>query len=413
MKPAHAVFVSASLPPQWDSQTIRSLYLLSCSAEFPVRFTFVSPAAAVESDHPCAELVPAGTNVVVTDPAPFTKRVESIKRRLGRRAAWFYSNVYYRTAVPDALAGWDKMAEAKMVEVHESDPADVVLSASGSPTAHMAASSFARRYRLPWVADYGDPWSILDRKHRPFAALRSDVLESDTLANCSHVVFTTEATLDAYRLWLGDSLPPASVLPYGFRAVETSAIGHSCNGGRLTVGHIGVAFRGNRNLVPLITSLKSRDDQYRLEVVGNHSPIFETEAKGLTGAKFRDRVGYDEAAVAMAESDVLVVIGNKAPLQVPGKSYVCMGTQKVVLYIGQRDETSDPTYGVLGKLPGVIACRNEKDEIGSALDRIQKDWSQLREAAISRVELPEVQAVEAASLSRRYLSTVLEVVGQR
>ena len=413
MKPIHAVFVSASLPPQWDSQTIRSLYLLVCSAEFPVRFTFVSPEATGETDHPCSDLVPSGTNFAMTDPAPFTKRLESVKSLLGRRAAWIYSNVYYRTAVPDALAGWNRLAETKMEEVHKSDPADIVLSASGSPTAHMAASSFARRYRLPWVADYGDPWSILDRKHRPLAARRSDVLESDTLANCSHVVFTTDATLDAYRQWLGDSLPPASVVPYGFRAAETSAIGASRESGRLTVSHIGVAFRGNRNLIPLIASLKSRDGQFRLEVVGNHSPIFENEAKGLTGARFRDRVGYGEAASAMAGSDVLVVVGNRAPLQVPGKTYVSIGTQKVVLYIGQREKETDPTFGVLGQLSGVVTCRNTIDEIGAALDRIVRGWSELRNAAISRAELPEVQAVEATALSRRYLSTVMEVVGQR
>lgn len=408
-----ALFISASLPPQWDSQTIRSLYLLSAADEFPIQFTFVSPAADVDQAHPCRELVPSGTASLTTAPIPMGGKVKAVERLFGKRAAWLYSNIYYRVAFPDSGRGWEALAYEAARDEIDSHGADVILSASGSVTAHLAAARLARETGLPWIADYGDPWSILDKQHRPVAALVSDQIEEQALSACSHLVFTAHATLDAYREWQGDYLPPATVIPYGYLAKDVQAMGASKCSEPLTISHIGVAFRGNRDLTPLIDALAGFNDLFRLEVVGSHSKSFESAARALTRPIFQGKVPYCEANVAMGRSDVLVVVGNKGALQIPGKTFIALGSRKVVLYIGQRPREVDPAYRALGALPGVVSCSNNVPSIERALGELSNNWSRLVEDAGRRPSLDTVQNLESTNLSRKYLRLVEEHANRR
>jgi hypothetical protein len=66
-----------------------------------------------------------------------------------------------RSAVsfPDRAVGWLIPAVAKGIATCRSQRFDAVLSTAMPPTVHLAGGAIARACRLPWIADYRDPWT--------------------------------------------------------------------------------------------------------------------------------------------------------------------------------------------------------------------------------------------------------------
>ena len=409
------LLISASMPPHWDSQCIRTLYLLRKTEELGVEWAVVTPGPPHEGSHPCSALLPGSVRWEHTEPVPLVQMLAA-HRANKSRLSWIAVNWAWRTAYPDYGAGWQGLALAKSLEVVRSWKPHLVVSASGSVTAHIAASELSNRTGLPWVADYGDPWHLIDRRHRPWLAWRSAREEPRVLSRASRVFFTTRDTLHAYRSWLGDRLPPAEALPYGWLESDFEGIEPDAGDGPLVASHVGVAFRGNRNLEPLIEAIHDlRDQSIALEIAGDHSPSFERRAAelGASHVSFEGKLGYDEANRRIRRCGLFVVVGNKSPLQVPGKTYVGIGSGKPVLYIAQRPLDGDPSWAVLKGLPGVLACSNDRESIRHALLEVLVDRMEWARAAARRPHLPEARASEASNLSARFLEVIREVAEGR
>lgn len=79
---------------------------------------------------------------------------------------------------------------------------DAIWSTADPWSSHVLARSLARRHRLPWVADYRDPWTLCPVRApaRPPIMHRLDVsVESRVLRDASAVTFTAQSTTEAYR----------------------------------------------------------------------------------------------------------------------------------------------------------------------------------------------------------------------
>jgi hypothetical protein len=60
---------------------------------------------------------------------------------------------------PDATWGWYRPAVEAGKRFLTDENADVILSSYGPATSHIVASTLAKDFKIPWVADYRDPWS--------------------------------------------------------------------------------------------------------------------------------------------------------------------------------------------------------------------------------------------------------------
>src|SRR5437762_4026085 len=68
----------------------------------------------------------------------------------GRHLEW--------TAVPDASISWLPFGVARGLKVIKHHDVRAIFSTSPKPTAHLIAAALKWRTRLPWVADFRDPW---------------------------------------------------------------------------------------------------------------------------------------------------------------------------------------------------------------------------------------------------------------
>ncbi len=112
--------------------------------------------------------------------------------RLRRLAGW--------VLIPDSYIGWVPYAiragEALLRERHY----DCILTTSSPDSTHLIGQHLARRWRIPWVADFRDPW-VRRLSFAPPTAwhrARHVTLERSILRQASRVTVTAEATRDDY-----------------------------------------------------------------------------------------------------------------------------------------------------------------------------------------------------------------------
>src|SRR5690606_25407413 len=79
----------------------------------------------------------------------------SWKERLGR---WIRANIF----LPDARVGWVPYAIGRARAILDEGGIDAIWTTGPPHSTHLIGRYLARRYRLPWVADFRDPWVGID-----------------------------------------------------------------------------------------------------------------------------------------------------------------------------------------------------------------------------------------------------------
>jgi hypothetical protein len=418
-----ALVISASLPPFNDSSTLRLIERVRCFEEHGIEAVFVGAEMPQGVEYELLQRLPANSTVLRTKPTSYDRMMAWLSQLPGGSLlAWVYGNIMYRIAAPDVRAGWDKQVVRLCKLALSKWKPDIIITSGGSCTAHIAGRQLSEYFSVPWAADLGDPWSLVDPSSWTYVikARRNRILELQTIPYASGLVFTTEETLEAYRIWLGDKLPKAIVLPsYGYNENDfpREYLYTLQDDSKISLSHIGTAHRGNRNFIPLIQVLGSLERRnllkhdYTLNIIGPHSKIFEKEARrvGLHSVNFSGRVSYKESVDWINRSHILVIVGNDSPLQIPGKVYPYLGSGRPILYIGQLPREHDPTARLLGQFPGVLFAYNRVDSIQAAIRLLDSQYPELRHEALQRLEDPGLQKYNSSAVSDRFATFIIEL----
>lgn len=391
-----------------DSQTIRLSNMLGKLDRERFRLTLIAPGPPPEYD--IDDQIPRLDGVEFTAP-PFAMRLIKWLASVplgGQRLAWIANNVAYRVLIPDQFSGWHKVAQRFTRQLLEKP--DFVISASGSPEAHLAAFKIARESNAKWIADFGDPWHFIDKVNRPALSKRIEKLERQIVREADALTFTTRDTLQIYCDWLGEDAPPhMAVIPYGFDSDEIKAYPVRQHLSPLIqFAHVGTAHANDRNLIPFIRALA--DIQRSAEVqgtgfvlAGRRSPAFDQEIaqQNIANAKLYGKVSYKESLRLQAESDVLIIIGNFNGSQIPGKVFISLALELPILYVSQAEPESDEALALLKRHQGVVIARNNERELGLAISHIVSNFQTLKAAASERANSKPVQEFESQSLASK------------
>ncbi len=400
------LMISLSLPPFAESQTIRSAYWIEALAQQGVEFDLITaqvPPSA--SDETLCELIPSSVRIWRTPTPAYDRKMDALKRAGNRWGAYLYGNLAYRLYAPDVRRGWQRDALRLAREIVQKYPPDLILSASGSCTAHLAAAALKHETGLPWAADLGDPWAWVDWQHRDtwLKAIQNSWLERRTLPHADLLIWTTEPTQRAYQQWWGVRVPPSLVVPYGYRQADFSPYTWTPAKLPLRLSYVGAASRRARNLIPLIEALATirHTIPLELQIVGDASAHFQAAAQrlGLGTIEFTGRVSYRNSIGYICHAGILILVGNKSPYQIPGKTFLYLASGRPILYIYQRVERDDPTWQLLKPFAGVRYAPNESGAL-------QEFFTQLTEEAFRAWELqarahplqPQLMGIEQASL---------------
>lgn len=310
------LLVAYYFPPLGGIASLRAAGFASHLAEFGWETTVLAPAngayyqdrslsvpgaqvirsASLELSRSGKRLLRAGGSDTI--PAR-PNRTGSLPRALARRYLYF----------PDAQIGWYPSALLAGRRAAQVTSFDAILSSSAPVTAHLIARALHRATRIPWAAEFRDPWVARMVDDDPLRQ-RARALERSIAREASTVIMTSPSwSAEHSRAW--------------GREVATIPNGHGGAPARLhppqdlVVTYLGSYYPAEQELTTAWDAIQRlRHDNFvvRVRIVGEvPSEIAgELEARGLSDVtEVTGFVTQAEALRQLASSSVLLAAGPK------------------------------------------------------------------------------------------------------
>lgn len=99
-------------------------------------------------------------------------------------------------AIPDHCIGWFPFALRAGTEIARRKKIDVIYSSFPPATSHIIAYQLSRRLKIPWIADFRDPWSRFDKSHTRLHQWVSQKTKDVSLQESSGVIAATSGVKD-------------------------------------------------------------------------------------------------------------------------------------------------------------------------------------------------------------------------
>lgn len=391
------LLISSSLPPNFDSQTIRNYHFIKGLVQNGAKVDAISVGRSsykVEEDY-FKDLI---SNFTVTEEPLIIDLSHRIKNQKLKNV--FLTLTTYFVA-PDLYKGWDKI----IVDLYNNQLVnrkyDLIISTSGSYVAHIAASRIAKISSTKLLVDLGDPWA--DNPIWPESMWHKRIinskLEMQVLKKCT-LVTTNNRTTEHYRKKYPDI--DIFTVPMGYSSSsQPKELANIIAKKTIKISHIGVAYKKSRNLIPLIHAVSNFPD-FELEIVGPHSLSFEKFVieNRIKNVSFKNKVSYKEALKLSNEADISVVVGNTGGLQVPGKLYAALGLPKPVLYLQQEKE--DASLDVISTLDGFLVVDNNFYDITNTLELLQSNYEEYQKLSYSRIQSEQVLEFDWNQIGRKF-----------
>ncbi|MEO6066316.1 MAG: glycosyltransferase [Lysobacterales bacterium] len=405
----HALFIAFHYPPEASSSgVLRTLKYSRYLHDFGWRVSVIAPRvdAYAVTDERLTEQIRPDTRVVRT-------RWINSKRHLSLRG--IYPALF---AVPDTWIGWMPWAVAAGRDVLRDDPPHLIYSTSPHATAHVIAWRLARRSRLPWVADFRDPW-VEDPPEpgAPSGPLYTGLnrwLERQVVENGSHIVTSTTHLRDLLRSRY-PRLAPTRITPIlnGYDEADFANFppAAAATSDRLVIvhaGNINPEFRDPRPLLRALRRLVDRGvlvpERICLRFIGGGEFGESSEMRAALQetnlalqVEFVGRLAYDAALRELARADVLLLLqaSSDTVSLVPAKLYEYLRAQKPVLALVHPGATSEVLNATGG---GWSVDPRDDRELGEALTTLIR----LREAgtlAAAHADLARLRRFDRKALA--------------
>lgn len=286
------------------------------------------------------------------------------ERQGARRAGAFRAlrRLQQFVAIPDGYRPWARAAERAAAARLAKGGIDALWTTSSPESAHLAGLALKRRFALPWIADFRDPWvgrvtyapptAWHDRRHR--------ALESDVVTTADRVTVVSDAMAARFRERY-PALDPSRfvVLPNGYdpddwaraaRLEAASGLALEGDAERFVVLHAGqLAHRPTvGDLLDAVSRLvkesPGRRKTLRLRFMGGNEGLdaAAVERMGLSEVvEFIPSRPHLEAMAAMKRANLLVLLGHG------GEADSQLYTGKIYEYL----TSGTPVVGVLNAGP--------------------------------------------------------------
>lgn len=303
-----------------------------------------------------------------------------------RWRTWFKKTILSLVNMPDEYIGWVPFGVWRGLRVIREYKIDCIVSTAPFFTAHLVAGLISFLSRVPWVAEFRDPWSANVHKSSGGKSGVSErlarTMERWVVQAASRVVCVTSVMTEAYRT-LYPSEPPEkwATITNGFDKEEFRKMGFVRPNQKFTITYLGSFnyFRRPHLLLKSIADLlcdgSLRKEEVRVRLIGEcryvDGQLVEDLVKqyGLEGVcEIVDLLPRMEVFREMMEAQVLLLLANEQPLQIPGKTFEYMGSGRRVLAV---TESTSATAEVV-RSTGIGRVITPGDH--SAMKEVLREW---------------------------------------
>lgn len=294
----------------------------------------------------------------------------SAKPSLLSRAYGIARDLLNRVVYPDIRSEWYFFARKKLKRLLAANRYDIVLS-SHEPAVDIFVGFYAKKAKLPWVVDLGDPLlTPYSPRWRRGIDLR---VERRIMRHADHVVVTDDKVIELLVERHGAHLRERmSTISQGFPASAPAER-------KSTNASFSICFTGNfysdfRNPTQLAQALRALQGvDFTFQIIGNNGrfkPLFD----GIQGVEFLGQKNHSECLEWQRRADLLINIGNVQNYQIPGKIYEYLGSGTYILHI-QTSVATDPGSLLIEKTKAGVVVNNECSQIINALSTLYAKWA--------------------------------------
>ena len=333
----------------------------------------------------------------------------SSKQQLARKAINFM-------LLPDNKILWNPFLLHEARKLLAGEQFDAILSTGPPHSTHLAASKLAKRFRLPWIADFRDTWAGGDfqaKSTRAHTAI-DGLLQKRVLHNADAVIAVSAGLADTLARSVPEAADKISIITNGYEPDDFGEPASEPND-FFRIAHIGTtgnfvqpalairAFRifvEDAGLSPTEARLSfvGADLDGKLQALIAESGI--SDSVEITGY-----VPHDQAVRYLQESDVLLFLASGHPSAgfIPGKTFEYLAARKPILAL------SEPIEGLhLLQKTGLVR-HALPDDVPAAVNVLKAFFSEKQKGnAISPNDF-DIQPYSRENLTRK-LVAVLEAV---
>ncbi len=258
-----------------------------------------------------------------------------------RMAKYIRANFF----IPDARKGWIPYAVKAAEKILALEPIDAIISTGPPHSTHLAAWQLKQKFKLPWIADFRDPWtSVYYNRFFPRSdkSKRKDKALEDKVLNTADAVSVISPGL---KEEFEDRAKRLEIIYNGYDQDDFEHLNHPIH------KHFILAYVGNLKpnqnvsalwsaLAALKKSIPDFSNHFSLQITGLADDRIKEDMKlaGISDlVKFYPFVQHHEAVQRMASADMLLFVipdseGNQ--LILTGKIFEYLATQRPMLSIG-------------------------------------------------------------------------------
>lgn len=248
--------------------------------------------------------------------------------------------------IPDARKFWVKPSVSYLTNYLANNPVDAIITTGPPHSLHLIGLSLKAKLKLPWLADFRDPWTTIHYHNKLKLSNKSQSqhkkLEFKVLNGADHIIVTSPKTKKDFEAITSS---PVTVITNGHDDEQLPEIKLDK---KFSLAHIG-SLMADRNpkilwesLSELAQEIPGFKEDLKLKLAGKTSTcvIKAINQHGLGDAL--ENLGYlshDKAILEQVSSQILLLIeidSENTKAIIPGKIFEYLNAKRPILGIGPR-----------------------------------------------------------------------------
>lgn len=282
---------------------------------------------------------------------------DPVRTQQGRGYFRRHALALVQTPDPACHWGWYLPAVQAAGKLIGQEPIAAILSTGPPWISHLIARHLKKKYQLPWIADFRDPWASTPfRRDLPCWQQRlNQRLEASCIQRADRVLSTTDRLHQGFtRSYPSVPVEKFVTLTNGFDDLGAPLPSSETKCARRLILHLGSIYGLRRidNFCQAISSLiragKIDAQSFKIVFLGDTSPALATAMRQQVPDLFRDdciefqpRVSRQQAQRIMWDADLLLLFQGGFRLQVPAKFYEYLQTGKPIFAVAQKGALTD------------------------------------------------------------------------
>ncbi|MCX6175229.1 MAG: hypothetical protein NTZ27_10790 [Ignavibacteriales bacterium] len=282
--------------------------------------------------------------------------IEEEKPSIGHKLGiWIRGNIF----IPDARKFWIRPSVKFLSKYLKDNPVDVLFTNGPPQSTHMIAYEIKRNLKIPWHADFQDPWTQVDY----FPQLMLNPISKKIHEAKEQLVFRwADKVTICSDTWKNDlesiGAKDVGVIVWGYDEDDFQNINVPLSK-KFTLSHFGSLGpdRNAKTLWKALSIIANENKQFannlEIELVGfvGHAIVDEIKSLGLTGnLNLSDHISRKETLESMHQSQILLLILNDMPNvngRLPGKLFEYLASRRPILVVGpEESDASKIVHGV-------------------------------------------------------------------